>query len=63
MNETSEWMDGTMRDIDPKIRARLDEIASPDYQDPARRNLTGLDWLIFLGFLVACAVGFVVWGY
>lgn len=63
MNETSEWMDGTVRDIDPKIRARLAEIASPDYQDPARTNLTGLDWLIFLGFLVVCAVGFTVWGY
>jgi len=63
MNEPSAATDAARDGIDPKIRARLEEIASPEYEDPARRDLTGLDWLVFLGFLVACAVGFTLWGY
>ncbi len=63
MEGMSGGSESARHDIDPKIRARLEEIASPDYEDPARRDLTGLDWLLFLGFLAACAVGFTVWGY
>jgi hypothetical protein len=63
MNRTAEEMDEFPGEAGPKIQARLDEIARPDYADPARKNLTGLDWLLFLGFLVVCAVGFTVWGY
>ncbi len=63
MNEPSAGSETVAQDLDPKIRARLDEITSPEYVDPARKNLTALDWLVFVGFLVACAVGFTVWGY
>jgi hypothetical protein len=52
---------------DPEVRAeieqRLAEIAAPDYVDPARKNFTAGDWLLFAGFLAVCAAGFTVWGY
>jgi hypothetical protein len=54
---------GELQGVDPTIRARLAEITEPEYHDPARKDLTGLDWLLFIGFFVVCAVGFVWWGY
>lgn len=63
MNRTSEELEDYPGELGPKIKARVDEITSPEYDDPARRNLTGLDWLLFLGFLIVCAVGATVWGY
>jgi hypothetical protein len=61
MNETSGGTGGGQLDVDARIQARLDEITSPDYVDPARRDLTGLDWLVFLGFLIGCSVVFGIW--
>jgi hypothetical protein len=49
--------------IDRKTRIRLDEITRPDYEDGARKNLTGWDWVAILGFLASCVVVFVAWGY
>lgn len=63
MNETSAGSGAGQHGIDPKIAARLDEITSPDYVDPARTNLSALDWVVFFGFLIICCVGFTVWGY
>jgi hypothetical protein len=63
MNETSGGTGGAEHDVAARIQHRLDEIASPDYRDPARANLTGLDWLVFFGFFLVCAVGAVLWGY
>ena len=63
MNESSAGIDTAPQDLDPKIRDRLGEITSPEYVDPARKNLTALDWLVFVGFLLVCAVGAVLWGY
>lgn len=51
------------RQVATKIDARLAEITDPAYTDPARKNLTGLDWLVFVGFFLVCAIGFVAWGY
>jgi len=52
---------------DPEMQAeisrRLAEITAPDYVDPARKNFTSGDWIVFAGFLAACAVAFTVWGY
>lgn len=52
---------------DPEVRAeierRLAVITAPDYADPARKNFTAADWLLFAGFLAVCAAGFTVWGY
>jgi hypothetical protein len=63
MNRTAEEMDEFPGEVGPKIQTRLEEITRPDYVDPARTNLTGLDWVLFLGFLIVCAVGFTIWGY
>lgn len=63
MNVTSGGLDEAQREIEPKIQARLAEITSPDYHDPARRDLTALDWVALIGFLAACAVSFTIWGY
>lgn len=63
MNDTSGQRDESPGEIGPKIQARLDEITRPAYVDPAHTNLTGLDWLLFLGFLIVCAVGATAWGY
>ncbi len=63
MNTPSGGLDEAQREIEPKIQARLAEIASPDYEDPARRDLSALDWAAIIGFLAACAVGFTIWGY
>jgi hypothetical protein len=46
-----------------EIGRRLAEITAPGYDDPARKNLTTVDWLAFAGFLAVCAVAFTVWGY
>lgn len=61
MNETSGGTGGEPLGLEARIQARLDEITSPDYVDPARRDLTGLDWLVFLGFLIVCSVVFGAW--
>ncbi len=45
------------------ILQRLREVTAPDYVDPARKDLTGLDWFALVGFMAACAVIFTVWGY
>jgi hypothetical protein len=63
MNESSAGTDTAPQDLDPKIRTRLHEITRPEYVDPARKDLTALDWVAFLGFLLVCAVGAVLWGY
>jgi hypothetical protein len=63
MDETSGRLQEAQREIGPKIQARLADITSPDYEDPARRDLTALDWFALVGFLAACAVGFTIWGY
>jgi hypothetical protein len=63
MNESSGGNGGAGNDVAARIQTRLDEIARPDYDDPARTDLTGLDWLVFFGFLLVCAVGAVLWGY
>jgi hypothetical protein len=63
MNSQSGDTDEIQREIAPKIQARVAEITSPDYVDPARTDLTGLDWVALIGFLALCAVGFTVWGY
>lgn len=60
-------MSTTPAHSDPELHAeierRLAEIAAPEYQDPARKNFTAIDWIAFGGFLAACAVGFTIWGY
>ena len=52
---------------DEEVRAailqRLKQVTAPDYVDPARKDLTGLDWFALVGFMAACAVIFTVWGY
>jgi hypothetical protein len=52
---------------DPEVQAeiarRLAVITAPDYEDPARKNFTAGDWIVFAGFLAVCAIGFTVWGY
>jgi hypothetical protein len=50
-------------DVTAAIQARLDEITSPGYEDPARRNLSGLEWLLFSLFVLACVGGAALWGY
>jgi len=50
-------------EVRAEIERRLAEITAPDYVDPARKNFTAGDWLVFAGFLAVCAVGFTVWGY
>ena len=60
-------MSTTSARTDPELHAeiekRLAEVTAADYEDPARRNFTALDWIAFIGFFVVCAVGFVIWGY
>jgi len=60
-------MSTTPAHTDPELHAeiekRLAEITAPDYEDPARKDFTALDWVAFAGFLAACAVGFIIWGY
>lgn len=52
---------------DPEVRAeiarRLGAVTAPDYEDPARKDFTRADWLVFGGFLAVCAVAFTLWGY
>jgi hypothetical protein len=50
-------------DVTATIQTRLDEIMAPDYADPARRDLSGLDWLLFSIFVLTCAGGAALWGY
>ncbi len=53
---------GERRELHDRIQRRLDELTDPGYEDPARKDLGALDWLLFVGFLLACAVGAVLWG-
>jgi len=53
---------GELPEVHDRIQRRLDEITDPGYEDPARKDLGALDWLLFVGFLLACAVGAVLWG-
>lgn len=50
-------------EVAARIRMRLDEVMREDDVDPARHDLTGLDWLAIVGFLAICSVVAVVWGY
>ena len=53
---------GERRELHDRIQRRLDELTDPGYEDPARTDLGALDWLLFVGFLLACAIGAVLWG-
>jgi hypothetical protein len=53
---------GPLREFDDQLRKRLDVITDPGYTDPAREDLGAVDWVLFVGFLLACAVGAVIWG-
>lgn len=55
--------DSSGASFDAELKARLAEIEAPGYSDPARANLTGLDWLSIVAFIAVVSVGFVVWGY
>ena len=59
INRESDGMD----ELHAEIERRLDEVTAPDYEDPARKDLTVVDWVTLAGFLAACAIGFTVWGY
>ncbi|MBN2566061.1 MAG: hypothetical protein JXB46_10165 [Candidatus Eisenbacteria bacterium] len=50
-------------ELHAEIERRLDEVTAADYEDPARKDLTVLDWVTLAGFLAACAIGFTIWGY
>jgi hypothetical protein len=55
--------DDASDELHAAIQARLAEITAPDYEDPAKRDFTRWDWIVFVGFLAACAIGFTIWGY
>lgn len=48
---------------EPDLEARIAELDRPDYDDPARRDLTALDWVALIGFIVAVCVVSLAWGY
>jgi hypothetical protein len=63
MNQAPSATHGASKDLTDRIQTRLDEITTPDYEDPARRDLDGLDWSLFLAFVLGCAAGALLWGY
>lgn len=50
-------------EVRDEIARRLAQITAPDYVDPARKDLTSVDWIALAGFLAVCAIAFTVWGY
>ena len=49
--------------LQSELERRLDLMATPDYQDPARESLTAVDLLSMLILVVVLSVGFFAWGY
>jgi hypothetical protein len=49
--------------LQSELERRLDLMAAPDYQDPARESLTAVDLLSMLILVVVLSVGFFAWGY
>jgi hypothetical protein len=45
----------------PELDRRLDVLAAPGYDDPARAHLTVADWLAVVLFLAVICGGVFVW--
>lgn len=48
------------QNFEAELERRLEILESPDYADPARRDLSGLDYLL-LGVIVAVTVTAMYW--
>lgn len=49
--------------VTTEIRRRLGLITHPDYRDPARRDLTRLDWGVLVAFLAVTGLVALFWGF
>lgn len=61
--QTGEAGRGGDQNFQAELERRLGILESPEYDDPARRDLPGLDYLLLAVIIVVTVVAMYWWGY